>query len=99
MALARSRTGSVLRRAPVAHAAPSAGRAVGTGLLGLHAAAGNAAVAQLVQRARVQRASAGWSDAKKLGHYWNAEKRTVGSVHRFPLQLASGGVPTPGSTT
>ena len=77
----------------VARAAPSAGRsAVGAGLLGLQAAAGNAAVAQLVQRAGVQRVTAGWEDAKKLGNYWNAEKRTVGSVHRFPLQLASGGV-------
>jgi hypothetical protein len=65
--------------------------AVGAGLVELQAAAGNAAVARLVQRPQVQRADAGWDDAKKQGHYWNAGKRTVGSVDRFPLQLDSGG--------
>jgi hypothetical protein len=97
MTLARSRTGSVPSRTPVARPGPSAGRpAVGASLLGLQAAAGNAAVAELVQLARVQRDSAGWEDAKKQGHYWNAGQRTVGAVDRFPLQLASGGFPDEG---
>ena len=73
--------------------------AVGAGLLELQAAAGNAAVARLVQRTRVQRDGAGWEDAKKQGHYWNADKRTVGSVDRFPLQLASGGYADAGLDT
>ena len=100
MALARSRNSSASSRSPVARPAPSAGRpAVGASLLGLQAAAGNAAVAQLVQRAQVQRDRAGWEDAKKQGHYWNADKRTVGSVDRFPLQLASGGYTDAGLDT
>ncbi|HKE76985.1 MAG TPA: M15 family metallopeptidase [Acidimicrobiales bacterium] len=70
--------------------------AVSAGLLGLQATAGNAAVAGLVRRTQVQRADAGWEDAKKQGHYWNAAKRSVGAVDRFPLQLASGGYPGAG---
>src|SRR5262245_35159448 len=64
MALARSGTGSASRRAPAARTAGSPGRrAVGAGLLELQAAAGNAAVAQLVQRTQVQGDS-----AKTPGH-------------------------------
>ena len=93
MAVAHSRTGVVSSRAPATRPVPSARRAsVGASLLGLQVAAGNAAVAQLVRRARVQRASAGWQDAKQQGNYWNADQRMVGTVGRFPLQLASGGV-------
>jgi hypothetical protein len=44
----------------------------------------------------VQRDVAGWKDAKDQGHYWNAEKRTVGTVDRYPLQLAAGGFPDAG---
>src|SRR4051812_30281172 len=97
MALARARTAAAPTRSPIVRPAPSPGHlALGASLLGLQTTAGNTAVARLVQGARVQRDVPGWKDAKDQGHYWNAEKRTVGTVDRYPLQLAAGGFPDAG---
>lgn len=61
-------------------------------VLSLQATAGNAAATRLLQRSSVQRDDAGWSDAKKQGGVWNAGKKSVGAVDRYPLQLTIGGL-------